>query len=86
MVLSPKAESVDESGERDGFEPEAHWAAEVIPGGYTRIMVSVSHGNLANVHRALVACLEPPLRVLYVQLTDRLAGKQLDRSRNGAPR
>ena len=81
MTLSPKAESVDVNGELDGFNPEVSWSAEVIPGGYTRLEVSVPHDKLQAVHRALVGQLNPPLRVLYVQLTDRLAGKQLSKPR-----
>jgi hypothetical protein len=76
--MSLKAESVDVGGEPDGFAPEACWATEVIPGGYTRIAVSVPSDRLEKTHRAIVGHLDAPLRVLYVQLTDRLAGKQLD--------
>ena len=78
MSMSPKAESVDAQGEFDGFVPQAAWSAQVIPGGYTRLSVSVPTDLLPGLHQALVAALEPPLRVLYVQLTDRLAGEQLD--------
>ncbi len=78
MAMSPKAESVNQDGELDGFTPEPGWSAMVIPGGYTRLEVSVGQSQLGGIHRALVAQLEPPLRVLYVQLTDRLAGEQLD--------
>lgn len=78
MSMSPKAVSVDANGEPDGFEPESGWEAMVIPGGYTRLAVSVTQADMGRVHRALVANLNPPLRVLYVQLTDRLAGNQLD--------
>jgi len=78
MTMSPKAESVDANGEPDGFVVEPGWEAMVIPGGYTRLEVSVPQDQVGRVHRALVAKLNPPLRVLYVQLTDRLAGKQLD--------
>jgi hypothetical protein len=76
--MSPKAESVDVNGELDGFLPEPSWTCEVIPGGYTRLEVSLSNEQLQGVHRDLVGKLQPPLRVLYVQLTDRLAGGQLD--------
>ena len=76
--MSPKAESVSADGELDGFKPSPNWRAEVIPGGYTRLEVSLPSDDIQGVHRALVAKLEPPLRVLYVQLTDRLAGVQLD--------
>ena len=78
MAMSPKAESVSADGELDGFKPSPNWRAEVIPGGYTRLEISVPNDKLQAVHRALVGKLEPPLRVLYVQLTDRLAGQQLD--------
>lgn len=78
MPMSPKAESVSQEGQPDGFAPEPSWAAEVIPGGYTRLEVSVPQEQIEAVHRDLVSKLNPPLRVLYVQLTDRLAGKQLD--------
>ena len=76
--MSPKAESVSEDGELDGFAPVPSWAAEVIPGGYTRLEISLPFDGIEAVHRDLVAKLEGPLRILYVQLTDRLAGKQLD--------
>jgi len=76
--MSPKAESVSEDGERDDFVPSPNWRAEVIPGGYTRLEVSLPSESIQQVHRALVGQLEAPLRILYVQLTDRLAGIQLD--------
>ena len=78
MAMSPKAESVSADGELDGFQPQPGWSAEVIPGGFTRLEVSTTSEELQGVHRALVQQLDPPLRVLYVQLTDRLAGVQLD--------
>ena len=81
MSLSPKAVSVNAEGEPDGFEPTAGWDAVVLPGGYTRLEVSVPQAQIAQIHRALVASLDPPLRVLYVQLTDRLAGEQLQQPR-----
>ncbi len=67
-----------EDGQPDGFEPAAGWSAEVIPGGYTRLVVSLPSDRLAAVHRALVDALSSPRRVLYVQLVDRLRGVQLD--------
>lgn len=76
--MSLKAESVDVNGEPDGFSPESCWTTEVIPGGYTRLAISVKNDRLEEIHRAIVQHLDAPLRVLYVQLTDRLAGKQLD--------
>ena len=78
MELPDKAVSVGADGQPDGFEPPDAWTVEVIPGGHTRIVVSLSGGRLEAVHRALVGALNPPLRVLYVQLVDRAAGQQLD--------
>ena len=81
MSLSPKAVSVNIEGEPDGFEPTASWDAVVIPGGYTRLEISLPQAQIATIHRAMVSRLDPPLRVLYVQLTDRLAGEQLQKPR-----
>ena len=78
MSMSPKAESVSKDGELDGFVPAPGWTPGVIPGGYTRLEVSLPNDRIAAVHRDLVAKLDAPLRILYVQLTDRLAGEQLD--------
>ena len=78
MLRVPKAVSVAKSGEPDGFLPEAAWFQEVLAGGYTRLTVSVPSERLETVHRALVRALAAPLRVLYVRLTDRAAGRRLD--------
>ncbi len=78
MTLPPKATSVSEDGQPDGYTPPASWAAEVIPGGYTRLVVSVPSGQLEAVHQALVDALTVPYRVLYMQLVDRSRGIQLD--------
>lgn len=79
MLHPSKAVSVDIEGRPDGFEVPLQWAVEVLGGGYTRLVVSAPTERLGEVHQALVSKLAPPLRVLYVQLTDRAAGKQLER-------
>lgn len=78
MDLPDKAVSVGADGQPDDFHPATAWTPEVIPGGYTRLIVSVPGDALEAVHRALVQALNPPLRVLYVQLTDRPTGRQVD--------
>lgn len=70
----PKASSVTAEGAPDGFTPPLGWRAEVAPDGTTRLAVSAPPERLAEVHRALAECLDGPLGVLYVQLTDRRAG------------
>lgn len=77
-MLPPKAESVDAQGARDGFSPPAQYRPEIVGPGHTRLTVSVPPDQLGPVHRALVATLDPPLRVLYKRLTDRSTG-QLDK-------
>ena len=75
--VESKAISVDKAGAPDGFEPGTFYRPEVISGGHTRLAVSLPPERLGPVFRALVATLEPPLKVLYVQLTDRQSGTQL---------
>ncbi len=78
MTLPPKATSVSEDGQPDDYLPPCVWSAEVIPGGYTRLVISVPAAQLEETHRALLDVLSAPRRVLYVQLVDRLRGVQLD--------
>lgn len=73
----PKAESVTRDGQPDGFVPARFFRPEVLEGGMTRLVVSVPMPDLQAVHTALVAALEPPFKLLYVQLTDRKRGVQL---------
>ncbi|HCH64388.1 MAG: hypothetical protein CL927_15480 [Deltaproteobacteria bacterium] len=73
----PKAESVTREGQPDGFIPSRFFRPEVLQGGMTRLVVSVPMGELEAVHRALVGAIEPPLKLLYKQLTDRIRGIQL---------
>jgi hypothetical protein len=69
--MGPKAMSVTESGEDDGFVPEPGWMVEMTPDGETRLVVSVPVGDLARVHAALATALAPPISVLYRQKIDR---------------
>lgn len=74
-ILPPKAQSVHEDGSPDGFEPPELFARQVVQGGFTRLRISVGPDKLAAVHRDLAAVLQGPLKVLYVQLTDRQKGQ-----------
>ena len=73
--LPPKALSVDVRGAPDGFEPLPGYYAEVLPGGYSRLVVSLPSDRVEAIHRDLVAAIQGPLQVLYVQLTDRQQGQ-----------
>lgn len=79
--MTAKCLSVDEAGEPDGWEPTPGYRVEVSPDGLTRIGVSVPSHQLAEVHKALAGALESPVGVLYVQMVDRRAGKQLSTPR-----
>lgn len=72
---APKAQSVTREGEPDGFQPADAFAPQVLEGGYTRLLISCDAAALPAVHRDLVLALEPPLKLLYVQLTDREVGQ-----------
>src|SRR5262249_41747289 len=60
-MRGPKAVSVDERGEDDGFVVQPGWLAEMTPAGETRIVVSVPCDELPRVHAALCAALAPPI-------------------------
>lgn len=77
--MEAKAQSVTVHGEPDGFVPAAFFKAEVLSGGFTRLTVSLPPDRLEAVHRALVAAMEPPYKLLYQALTDRQSGIQLDK-------
>lgn len=66
-----KATSVHESGDEDGFCPEAGYFCQTFPGGVNRLVVSVSAKELKKVHTALVAGLKAPLGFLYRQHVNR---------------
>jgi hypothetical protein len=73
--LPPKARSVTQQGAPDGFVPPTFYAPEVLQGGHTRLTVSGPAARLEAAHKALVAALQPPLKLLYIQLTDRKTGQ-----------
>jgi len=69
--MTPRATSVTQAGEPDGFEPPLAWAPERTPTGETRLVVSAPPAQLPRIHRALIAALKAPLGVLYRQKVDR---------------
>lgn len=69
----PKAESVTEQGEPDGWVPPAGFTLDLGPGGATQLVVSVPPAHLAALHARLVEVLAPPLGVLWRQVIDRRA-------------
>jgi hypothetical protein len=75
MEQQAKADSVDREGKDDGFEPTSFYTREVLEGGYTRLVISLAKDQLEVVHRALVAGLQAPVKVMYQQLTDRRSGQ-----------
>jgi hypothetical protein len=75
MNHPPKAVSVTEQGQPDGFVPPMAYKVQILDGGYTRLCISTPPGRLKIVHRALVSALQPPLKFLYVRMTDRLKGQ-----------
>lgn len=85
MPSGPKAVSVLETGEPDGWAPEPGWYPEMTPQGETRITVSVGYERLVDVHRGLVEAMEAPLSVLYRQHLDRPAVEQGKAPPQGMP-
>ena len=80
MSLPPKAQSVTQKGETDGWEPSSGYHGELEPSGGTRIVASVASGDLPAVHLAVIDALAPPLSVLYRQKVNRQNPRP-----NGAP-
>ncbi len=76
MPRGPKAVSVLENGDEDGWVPDPGWYPEMTPQGETRLTVSVGHERLPEVHRALVLAMDAPLSLLYRQKIDRPAVEQ----------
>jgi hypothetical protein len=75
LIPPVKAFSVTEDGEADGFENPLLYAREIGPDGTTRILVSCGPDRLQELHFALIKGLTPPLGVLYVQVVDRVTGR-----------
>jgi len=72
-----KASSVTEDGKPDGFVVPLQYCPEVSPDGTTRLKISAGPADLPRVHRALITAMGDKLGVLYIQLTDRRAGRHL---------
>lgn len=70
-MRTPKAESVTEQGQPDGFVSGTGWERQIGSGGDTRLLISVPLDRLADVHLALLAPLEPPLTLLYRRVVNR---------------
>lgn len=77
---TPKATSVTEQGEPDGFVIELGWERQLGNAGDTRLLVSVPTADLRRVHLALVRAVGEPLALLYRQCVDRRDPKP-----NGTP-
>lgn len=80
MITTPKAQSVTEKGEDDGFVIEEAWESQTDDSGMTRLLVSVPTDRLREVHLGLLGALGSPLSVLYRRQIDRRDPKP-----NGAP-
>ncbi|MCB9680962.1 MAG: hypothetical protein H6733_05770 [Alphaproteobacteria bacterium] len=70
-ISTPKAQSVTEQGEADGWVPLPGFVRDQGPGGRTQLVVSVPTEHLLAVHVELVRVLGSPLGVLYRQAVDR---------------
>jgi hypothetical protein len=71
----PKAESVTQAGQPDGWLPPTCWRAQVAPDGNTRLVVSVAAEKLAETHLKLLQAMSGPVGVMYAQLTSRQQGQ-----------
>lgn len=67
----PKATSVTEDGQSDGWQVARGFWQEKDWGGTTRLVVSAPPDELRAVHKALLACLSAPVGFLYRQVVDR---------------
>lgn len=79
-LTTPKATSVTEKGEPDGFEIALGWDRQVANEGDTRLLISAPTADLQRVHLALLEALGRPLAVLYRRCVDRKAPRD-----NGTP-
>ncbi len=69
--MTPKAVSVTQTGDADGWTPAPGFYPEITPRGDTRLTASVPVERLAEVHAALVRAVAEPLSFLYRQKIDR---------------
>lgn len=70
-VLGPKAISVTEQGEPDGWKVQSGFDGQTAQDGSNRLMVSVPVAQLRTVHNALMELLGTRVGVLYRQFVDR---------------
>ena len=70
-LLGPKAISVTEQGEPDGWEIKAGFDGQTAQDGSNRLLVSVPTEQLLTVHSALMGLLGSNVGVLYRQFIDR---------------
>ena len=76
MSKPAKAQSVTKDGEKDGFVPPCAYRDQVVPGGFTRLEISVPTNMLAIVHKELVEKgLTFPCKMRYLRMTDRQKGQ-----------
>lgn len=75
MNLPPKASSVTADGKPDDFVPPTAWRVDVERDGRTRLVLSCAPERLESLYFELLALLDGPIGVMYVQLTDRRAGQ-----------
>ena len=75
MSNQPKSQSVTKKGAPDGFVPPKAYQPQVLDGGYTRLEVSAPPAKLSFVHRSLIEKLQPPLKIRYVRMIDRIKGQ-----------
>ena len=80
MITTPKAQSVTEKGDDDGFVIQEAWELQADDSGMTRLLVSVPTDRLRQVHLALLGAVKGPLSVLYRRQINRKDPKP-----NGAP-
>lgn len=78
----PKARSVNQQGEADGFEPPSSFRSRILQGGYTRLEVSSPSEKLPIIHKDLVNNISFPCKLRYLKLTDRQSGQQLENPRS----
>lgn len=79
-MTQPRATSVTEAGEPDGFESTTAWWPDHDPEFGTRLVISVSDADRARVHLALAKGLGERIGVLYRRHVDRLKPRP-----NGSP-
>ena len=68
---TPKAVSVTEESQPDGWTPTAGYTGELDPAGPTRLVISLPADQLQKVHTALVSVMAVPLGLLYRRMVNR---------------